>query len=170
MNDASFLFPERPLILFDYTNISLISGTAVIPLKKTVKNTNLISLKYNTTVEIVLQNTAIIWIESHPMHIHGHENYDVAEAVKGFNLRDPLKRNTTAVPIGTLGGQSSDSPPLTQITLSVPVCLIASIINWHFITDIYAGICLGLANAFEVQNGPTKNDILPSAPPDFPRC
>lgn len=102
-------FPEKPPILFDYTNISLTSGTTLSPLKKTTKGTRLIRLTYNTTVEIVLQNTAIIGIESHPIHIHGHDfyilaqgfgNYDEAEAVKGFNLKDPLKRNTVAVPTG----------------------------------------------------------------------
>uniref|UniRef100_A0A6V7QU97 laccase n=1 Tax=Ananas comosus var. bracteatus TaxID=296719 RepID=A0A6V7QU97_ANACO len=84
-------FPDKPPVFFDFTN----------PAAK--------KLKYNSTVEMVLQNTAILAAESHPMHLHGYDfyvlaqgfgNYDNAKARECFNLVDPQKRNTIAVPTG----------------------------------------------------------------------
>jgi len=67
------------------------------------------TLRYNETVEMVLQNTRLIAKESHPMHLHGFNffvlaqgfgNYDEAAAAPGFNLVNPQERNTVAVPTG----------------------------------------------------------------------
>ncbi|KAJ3707709.1 hypothetical protein LUZ61_011414 [Rhynchospora tenuis] len=157
-------FPDKPPIVFDFTNVSLNSDNALASLTKTVKGTRLISLKYNTKVEIVLQNTAIIGIESHPMHIHGHDfyilaqgfgNYDEAEAIKGFNLKNPLKRNTIAVPTGGWA--------VIRFTTTNPGI-------WFVHCHIDTHLRLGLATALVVENGPTPHDILPPPPPDFPKC
>jgi len=67
------------------------------------------TLRYNETVEMVLQNTRLIGKESHPMHLHGFNffvlaqgfgNYDEAAAAPRFNLVNPQERNTVAVPTG----------------------------------------------------------------------
>ncbi|KAF5763131.1 putative laccase [Helianthus annuus] len=74
-----------------------------------LKLTSLKRLRFNSTVQIVLQNTALIGIENHPMHLHGFNfyvlaqgfgNYDAATATSSFNLVNPQERNTLGVPVG----------------------------------------------------------------------
>jgi laccase len=66
-------------------------------------------LPYNTSVELVMQDTSVIGIESHPMHLHGYNffvvgqgfgNYNPTNDPTKFNLIDPVKRNTVSVPAG----------------------------------------------------------------------
>lgn len=99
-------FPDNPPVFFDFTNAT---GTAAASLQATVKGTKVKKLRYNTTVEMVLQNTAILGIENHPLHLHGFNffvlaqgfgNYDAETAAAKFNLVDPQVRNTIAVPVG----------------------------------------------------------------------
>jgi laccase len=96
-------FPDLPPVIFDYTA----SDNAT--LKYTTKSTKVRTLRYNETVEMVLQNTRLIAKESHPMHLHGFNffvlaqgfgNYDEAAAKPQFNLVNPQERNTVAVPTG----------------------------------------------------------------------
>ena len=65
--------------------------------------------KFNSTVEIVFQNTAILNAQSHPMHLHGMNFHVLAQGFGSFdpkrdklkyNLVNPLIRNTVAVPVG----------------------------------------------------------------------
>lgn len=99
-------FPSEPRLKFDYTNpnISLDQSLIFAP-----KATKVKKLKYNSTVEIVLQNTAFVGIENHPIHIHGFNfyvlaqgfgNYDAINDPKKFNLDNPQVRNTIGVPVG----------------------------------------------------------------------
>ena len=69
----------------------------------------MIELKYNQTVQIVLQNVDEDGLDDHPMHLHGHNfyvvgrgfgNYNATADPKGFNLRDPPLRNTIGLPDG----------------------------------------------------------------------
>lgn len=99
-------FPNRPPVVFDYTNTNLSNNIALMQTKKATK---VKKLKYNSTVEIVFQNTALINIENHPMHLHGFDFYVLAQGFgnfnrtrdwKKFNLVNPQERNTIAVPVG----------------------------------------------------------------------
>ncbi|XP_008785462.2 laccase-24-like [Phoenix dactylifera] len=154
-------FPDYPPVFFDFTNASVNSDTA---LTFTTKSTKVKKVKYNTTVEMVLQNTAIVGIESHPMHIHsfnffvvaqGFGNYDRATAEKSYNLVDPQERNTVAVPTGGWA--------VIRFTANNPGMWI---MHCHFDSHLL----LGLATAFEVENGPTPESTLPPPPPDYPAC
>lgn len=98
-------FPDRPPVIFDYTADASDNAT----MQYTAKSTKVKTLRYNETVEMVLQNTRLIAKESHPMHLHGFNffvlaqgfgNYHHATAVKQFNLANPQERNTIAVPTG----------------------------------------------------------------------
>jgi laccase len=98
-------FHDRPPIVFDYTSAASDNDT----MQYTEKSTKVKTLKYNATVEMVLQNTALIAKESHPMHLHGFNffvlaqgfgNYNETAAVSQFNLVNPQERNTVAVPTG----------------------------------------------------------------------
>ncbi|CAI9098402.1 OLC1v1035046C2 [Oldenlandia corymbosa var. corymbosa] len=95
-------FPGNPPAPFNYTgpppsNLATSSGT------------KLYRLAYNSTVQLVLQDTGIIAPENHPLHLHGFNffavgrglgNYNPNVDPKNFNLVDPVERNTIGVPSG----------------------------------------------------------------------
>nr|POE55288.1 laccase-17 [Quercus suber] len=95
-------FPISPLIPFNYTgnppNNTMVSN-----------GTKLVVLPFNTSVELVLQDTSILGAESHPLHLHGFNffvvgqgfgNFDQNKDPANFNLVDPVERNTVGVPSG----------------------------------------------------------------------
>lgn len=99
-------FPDEPPIKFDYTNPAINSN---LSLAFAPKSTKVKPLKYNSIVEVVLQNTAILAVESHPIHIHGFNfhvlaqgfgNYNCTRDEPKFNFVNPQVRNTIAVPVG----------------------------------------------------------------------
>ena len=95
-------FPATPIFPFNYT------GTP--PNNTMVSNgTKVVVLPFNTSVELVLQDTSILGIESHPLHLHGFNffvvgqgfgNFDSKKDPPKFNLVDPVERNTVGVPSG----------------------------------------------------------------------
>lgn len=99
-------FPDQPPVVFDYTNTTLSFNQ---PLMTTPKLTSVKQLKFNSTVQLVFQNTALVGIENHPMHLHGMNfyilaqgfgNYDPINDPRKFNLVNPQERNTIGVPTG----------------------------------------------------------------------
>lgn len=99
-------FPDRPTLEFDYTNPSNSTLQTVI---MTRKSTKVKKVKFNSTIEVVLQNTAILGIENHPIHLHGFNfkvlaqgfgNFNPLKDMSKFNLVNPQERNTIAVPSG----------------------------------------------------------------------
>ncbi|MFS8014738.1 putative laccase [Helianthus anomalus] len=98
-------FPDQPPLIFDYTNIK---NSFDQNLLMTPKSTSLKRLRFNSTFQIVLQNTTLIGIENHPLHLHGVNfyvlaqgigNYDAATTTSSFNLVNPQERNTLGVPV-----------------------------------------------------------------------
>lgn len=96
-------FPPVPPVVFDYT------GNVSRGLWQPRKGTKLYKLKYGSHVQVVLQDTAIVSTEDHPIHLHGYHFYVVAQGfgnfnpardTPGFNLVDPPVRNTINVPVG----------------------------------------------------------------------
>lgn len=95
-------FPSFPLHPFNYT------GTP--PNNTFVTNgTKVVVLPFNTSVEVVMQDTSILGAESHPLHLHGFNFYVVGEGSgnfdpnndpKNFNLVDAVERNTFGIPSG----------------------------------------------------------------------
>ncbi|KAM1990978.1 hypothetical protein ACFX15_032172 [Malus domestica] len=83
-------FPDEPPVKFDYSlDLSLIYAP---------KSTKVKTLKFNSTVEMVLQNTTFLVIKNHPMHLHGFNfhvlaqgfgNYDLINHPKKFNFVNP---------------------------------------------------------------------------------
>lgn len=99
-------FPNNPPLQFDYTNASNSVNQALLT---TTKSTKVKKLKFNSTVEFVLQNTALLGVENHPIHLHGFNfyvlaqgfgNYNPAVDSRKFNFVNPQERNTIAVPVG----------------------------------------------------------------------
>lgn len=96
-------FPANPPFPFNYT------GTPPSKNLRTTEGTKVYRLMYNSTVQLVMQDTGIILPENHPVHLHGFNffvvgkglgNYNPKKDPKKFNLVDPVERNTVGVPSG----------------------------------------------------------------------
>ena len=123
MNNVTFVMPTTALLQAHYYNIKGVFTTDfpanpphvynytgnITQNIQTQNGTRLYRVSYNSTVQIVLQDTGVIAPESHPIHLHGFNffvvgrgvgNYDPKEDPKTFNLVDPVERNTIGVPTG----------------------------------------------------------------------
>ncbi|KAF6137825.1 hypothetical protein GIB67_040533 [Kingdonia uniflora] len=150
-------FPKSPLIPFNYT------GTP--PNNTNVSNgTQLVVLPFNTTVELVLQDTSILGAESHPLHLHGYNffvlgrdfgNYDPNKDPAKFNLVDPVERNTIGVPAGGWVAIRflADNPGV-----------------WFMHCHLEVHTTWGLKMAWVVSDGKLPNQKLPPPPSDLPKC
>ncbi|XP_073271589.1 laccase-7-like [Primulina huaijiensis] len=154
-------FPDNPPLQFDYTNSNNSLNQALVT---TTKSTKVKKVKFNATVEIVLQDTALIGTENHPMHLHGLSffvlaqgfgNFNRAKDSKRFNLVNPQELNTIAVPVGGWA--------VIRFRANNPGV-------WLMHCHLDAHMSWGLAMAFVVENGPTPSSRLPPPPPDFPKC
>jgi laccase len=154
-------FPEKPPLVFDYTNSSNSFNTSLV---FTTKSTKATKLKFNSTVQIVFQNTALVGIENHPIHLHGFNfhvlaqgfgNYDAVTAHRMFNLVNPQKRNTIGVPVGgwAVIRFTADNPGV-----------------WIMHCHLDSHLPVGLATTFVVEDGPTPSTSLPPPPADLPHC
>ncbi|ERN07940.1 hypothetical protein AMTRI_Chr08g203720 [Amborella trichopoda] len=150
-------FPENPPIPFNYTgappnNTLVMSGTKVEV------------LRFNTSVELVLQDTGILGAESHPLHLHGFNffivgqgfgNYDPSKDPAKFNLVDPMERNTAGVPSGGWLALRflADNPGV-----------------WLMHCHLEVHTSWGLKMAWLVSDGTLPNQKLPPPPSDLPKC
>uniref|UniRef100_A0A6V7QU50 Plastocyanin-like domain-containing protein n=1 Tax=Ananas comosus var. bracteatus TaxID=296719 RepID=A0A6V7QU50_ANACO len=112
-------FPKNPPVIFDYTK----GGNPF----QASKGTELKKIRYNDVVEVVLQNTAIVGFENHPIHLHGFNFFVLAQGAGNYDPR-----------------------------------------VWFMHCHMDSHLPLGLAMAFEVENGNTPDSILPPPPPDYP--
>ncbi|XP_008775059.2 laccase-22 [Phoenix dactylifera] len=150
-------FPGKPPIAFNYTgggpkNMQTMSGTRVY------------RLAFNSTVQLVLQDTGIIAPENHPIHLHGFNffavgrglgNYNPNTSPSKFNLVDPVERNTIGVPSGgwTAIRFQADNPGV-----------------WFMHCHLEVHTTWGLKMAFVVDNGEGPNESLIPPPNDLPPC
>lgn len=150
-------FPDRPPTPFNYT------GT---PPKNliTSKGTRLSRLPFNSTVQLVLQDTSVLTVENHPIHLHGFNffivgrgfgNYDPNTDPASFNLVDPPERNTVGVPTGgwTVIRFRADNPGV-----------------WFMHCHLEVHTTWGLKMAFLVENGDGPDQSILPPPSDFPKC
>lgn len=98
-------FPDKPPTVFNYTGAPLTANLRT----EQVKRPRISKIAFNSTVELVLQDTNLLTVESHPFHLHGYNffvvgtgigNFDPAKDPAKFNLVDPPERNTVGVPTG----------------------------------------------------------------------
>ncbi|GAV78290.1 Cu-oxidase domain-containing protein/PPR domain-containing protein/Cu-oxidase_2 domain-containing protein/Cu-oxidase_3 domain-containing protein/PPR_2 domain-containing protein/DYW_deaminase domain-containing protein, partial [Cephalotus follicularis] len=150
-------FPDSPLKPFDYTgtppnNMFVTRGTIVL------------KLPFNTSVELVMQDTNILGTESHPLHIHGYNfyvvghgfgNYDSNNDPGNFNYVDPVQRNTVAVPSGGWVAIRfvADNPGV-----------------WFMHCHFEAHVSWGLMMAWLVMDGKLPDQKLLPPPFDLPKC
>ncbi|PIA60393.1 hypothetical protein AQUCO_00300114v1 [Aquilegia coerulea] len=150
-------FPTKPVIPFNYT------GTP--PNNTNVSNgTKLVVLPYNTSVELIMQDTSILGAESHPLHLHGFNffvvgqgfgNYNPNKDPASFNLIDPVERNTVGVPVGGWVAIRflADNPGV-----------------WFMHCHLEIHTSWGLKMAWVVLDGKLPNQKLPPPPSDLPKC
>ncbi|XP_052184538.1 laccase-3-like [Diospyros lotus] len=151
-------FPPVPPVKFDYT------GNVSRALWRPVFYTKVYKMKFGSSVQIVLQDTAIFSTEDHPMHIHGYEFYVVGQGFGNFNPRtDPAKFNLV-------------DPPLRN-TIDVPVggwAVIRFVADnpgvWFMHCHIDSHLTWGLAMAFLVENGEGELQSIVPPPADLPPC
>lgn len=150
-------FPGKPLIAFNYTgsgprNLGTMTGTRVY------------RLPFNSSVQVVLQDTGIIAPENHPLHLHGFNffavgrglgNYNPMTSPSKFNLVDPVERNTIGVPSGgwTAIRFRADNPGV-----------------WFMHCHLEVHTTWGLKMAFLVDNGEGPDESLLPPPKDLPPC
>ncbi|KAL2898786.1 Laccase-4 [Bienertia sinuspersici] len=151
-------FPSKPPTSFNFTG-NLTSANV-----GTRNGTRVHRLPYNATVQLVLQDTALIAPENHPFHLHGFNffvvgrgvgNYDPKKDPKKFNLVDPVERNTIGVPTGGWVALRfrADNPGV-----------------WFMHCHLEIHTTWGLKMAFLVDNGKGPNESLIPPPKDFPKC
>ncbi|XP_057436991.1 laccase-17-like [Lotus japonicus] len=150
-------FPISPLIPFNYT------GTP--PNNTMVSNgTKLMVLPFNTSVEVVMQDTSILGAESHPLHLHGFNlfvvgqgfgNFDANKDPAKYNLVDPIERNTVGVPSGGWVAIRflADNPGV-----------------WFMHCHLEVHTSWGLKMAWLVLDGKLPHQKLLPPPADLPKC
>lgn len=150
-------FPFSPLRWFNYTGNP--------PNNTMVGNgTKLMVLPFNTSVQLVMQDTSILGAESHPIHIHGFNffvvgqgfgNYDPNSDPNKFNLVDPVERNTVGVPPGGWVAIRflADNPGV-----------------WFMHCHLEVHTSWGLKMAWLVLDGNLPNQKLLPPPSDLPKC
>ncbi|KAL6980648.1 Laccase-4 [Sarracenia purpurea var. burkii] len=178
INNVSFVMPSTALLQAHYYNLSGVftddfPGNPPIPFNytgsppqnlQTVNGTKVYRLAYNSTVQIVLQGTAFLAPESHPIHLHGFNFYAIGRGVgnfdpvndpKNFNLVDPVERNTLSVPTGGWSAIRfrADNPGV-----------------WFLHCHLEVHTSWGLKMAFLVENGNGPNESLLPPPSDLPKC
>ncbi|CAM6107525.1 unnamed protein product [Calypogeia fissa] len=125
--------------------------------------TRIISIDFNSSVQIVLQDTTFLGFESHPMHLHGHNfyilgqgfgNYDTARETNGLNTYNPPLRNTVTVPAAGWA--------VIRVLFDNPGM-------WLFHCHLDKHTAWGMQTVFHVQDGP-KPFITPAPPNDLPPC
>ncbi|XP_057782852.1 laccase-17-like isoform X2 [Salvia miltiorrhiza] len=150
-------FPRQPLMAFNYTGAP--------PNNTRVGNgMKVVVVAFNTTVEVVLQDTSILGAESHPLHLHGYNffvvgqgfgNFDPQKDPPNFNLIDPVERNTVAVPSGGWAAIRfrADNPGV-----------------WFMHCHFEVHLSWGLKMAWIVLDGELPAQKLPPPPADLPKC
>ncbi|KAL3357998.1 hypothetical protein AABB24_015234 [Solanum stoloniferum] len=179
INNVSFILPTTALLQshffgqskgvykpdFPYSPLNWFNYTGNPPNNTLVHNdTKLMVLPFNTSVELVMQDTSILGLESHPLHLHGFNffvvgqgfgNFDPNKDPSNFNLVDPIERNTVGVPSGGWVAIRflADNPGV-----------------WFMHCHLEVHTSWGLKMAWLVQNGKLPNQKLPPPPMDLPKC
>lgn len=95
-------FPKNPPKRFDYTGKNLPDNLLTPDF-----GTRALVLKYNASVELILQGTNVLASDNHPMHLHGYGfyvvgwgfgNFDPKKDPLGYNLADPPQETTVGIP------------------------------------------------------------------------
>lgn len=183
-------FPDRPPKPFNYTGAPLTANLG------TSLGTRLSRLAFNSTVELVLQDTNLLTVESHPFHLHGFNffvvgrgvgNFDPAKDPAKFNLVDPPERNTVGVPTGGWAAirfradnpgersQRDTERERERVRQSLLTHCLLSFLRrssgvWFMHCHLELHTTWGLKMAFVVENGSGPEQSILPPPKDLPAC
>ncbi|XP_051208800.1 laccase-15 [Lolium perenne] len=175
INNISFQHPSTMSLLqaHYYHTMRNISSLLEFPIgppmldfnqTRTTTATLVKKLRYNSTVEIVLQGPPGQMSYSNPMHLHGHDffilaqglgYYDPEKDVQKYNLVNPPVKNTAHVPM--------NGWTVIRFVTSNPGV-------WFFHCHTEHHSSSGMAMAFVVEDGPTVETTLPPPPTYYPSC
>ncbi|CAN6441944.1 unnamed protein product [Victoria cruziana] len=152
-------FPAFPPEMFNFTS-NTYSSDLLVP----VYGTRVLVVKYNSSVELVLQGTKLLKGDYHPTHLHGYQFYAVGQGFGNFdpvndplkyNLVDPPKLNTINVPFGGWAALRfrADNPGVWLLH-----CHLERHFSW------------GMTMALIVTDGPTPETSLLPPPTGMPNC
>ncbi|CDP01156.1 unnamed protein product [Coffea canephora] len=152
-------FPDRPPFVFNYT-----ADYLPLELQRSKRGTEVKTIKYNSSVEIILQGTKLVAGIDHPMHLHGYSYYVVGWGLGNFNeskdpmnynLVDPPRRNTIAVPKNgwTTIRFRADNPGV-----------------WLLHCHLERHIIWGMSTVLIVRDGKKPEERILPPPQDMPAC
>ncbi|KAJ9146684.1 hypothetical protein P3X46_028919 [Hevea brasiliensis] len=179
VNNNSFVFPSKAILqsyYFKKSNGVYATNFPTFPPKPfnytgtppnvtfVTQGTKVAVLPFNASVELVLQDTSILGIESHPLHLHGYNfyivgqgfgNFDPKNDPKNYNLVDPVELNTAGVASGGWLAIRffADNPGVWFM-------------HCHF--DVH--LSWGLTMAWIVLDGKLPNQQMLPPPSDLPKC
>ncbi|KAL5764216.1 hypothetical protein ACOSP7_016567 [Xanthoceras sorbifolium] len=139
-------FPTHPKFPFNYT------GTPPENMNIMVSHgTKLVVVPFNTSVELIMQDTSILGVEDHPLHLHGYNffvvgrgfgKFDPEKDPAKFNLIDPVERNTVGL--------------LSRV--------------WFMHCHVETHMSWGLMMVWIVLDGEHPHQKLLPPPSDLPKC
>ncbi|GLJ29355.1 hypothetical protein SUGI_0578910 [Cryptomeria japonica] len=151
-------FPDNPPTVYNYT------ATVPLSLWEPELGVKVKVLKFNSVVQIVFQNTGIITIQNHPIHLHGHNFYVLGQGFGNYNGKtDPAKLNLVDPPFVNTRGVPAGGWAVIRFTADNPG---AWLMHCHFESHSE----LGLDMVFVTKDGPRNSDKLPAPPFDLPKC
>jgi laccase len=184
-------FPNKPSFFFNFT-----APDPPVEFQLTKQGTKVKVVEYGTVVEVVLQDTAILGAESHPMHLHGFSFYVVGRGFGNFdkdkdpttyNLVDPPYQNTVSVPtagwavmrfhatnpgeyllnLGNSGEYDFFYLTLCCTAVYFVYCLLGV---WYMHCHFDSHMEWGMDTVFIVKNGKTPGAQMMPRPPNMPKC
>ncbi|XP_049934167.1 laccase-14-like isoform X2 [Nymphaea colorata] len=152
-------FPSFPPYMFNFTEEEYPEE-----LVYSTTGTKVKVLKYNSSVELVLQTTNFILGDYHPVHLHGyhfyvvgqgHGNFDPEKDPLEYNLVDPPEENTVGVPFSGWSALRfrADNPGVWLLH-----CHFERHYSW------------GMTAVFIVTDGETEEARLLPPPTGMPNC
>ncbi|GLJ29356.1 hypothetical protein SUGI_0578920 [Cryptomeria japonica] len=141
-------FPDNPPTVYNYT------GTVPLSLWEHELGIKVKVLKFNSVVQIVFQNTGIITIQNHPIHLHGHNFYVMGQGFGNYNAKtDPAKLNLVDAPFVNTHGVPAGGWAVIRFTADNPG---AWLMHCHFESHSE----LGFDMVFITKDGPRNSDKL----------
>ncbi|CAN0841318.1 LAC14 [Linum grandiflorum] len=152
-------FPDKPEnITADFTGAPPLEAAAA------AAGTKVRMIKYNATVEVVLQGTNLAFGVDHPIHFHGTSIYMVGLGLGNFNAdKDPLSYNLVDPPFVNTVVVPRNGWIVVRFKASNPGV-------WLMHCHLERHLSWGMGMVFIVQNGPSRNAQMLPPPPDMPPC
>ncbi|XP_031489070.1 laccase-14-like [Nymphaea colorata] len=152
-------FPAFPPYMFNFT-ADTYSNDLLVP----VYGTRALVVKYNSSVELVLQGTKLLLGDYHPTHLHGYHFYAVGQGFGNFdpvndplnyNLVNPPKLNTIDVPFGGWAALRfrADNPGV-----------------WFLHCHLERHFSWGMTTVLIVTDGPNPETSILPPPTGMPNC